>query len=610
MLRRLPTDRMGLSTRIGLFCGLMLSCGLLRADDGVPQDRSAAELLPESVVAAAEIPKLGAIADTLWDHPLRQRLLELPVYQAMLQSKDFKQFQQGVNAFESAMGEPWLPALKKLTNGGVTLALRIDSGPEVAILIRSSDQNALEKLRDFILAIRLLSGKGKLVQQAEYRGLTVHALNDDAKMVMLDHYLLLTNQTKLGKSIVDRYLDTGQSTLQTNERYQQTLAMRNSTDNALAEEKSPNVATAFLDLQSLRQAGIAKEVYHERSGNYFGELLLGGLLTTVRHAPCADVRLQLSSSAIGLHLATEHRRDWEPPREYTFGAPELGVAPPLVTIPNRLFTLSAHRDLSQMWLRASELLTENAEEQLAQADTQLATLLSGHDFGEDILGSFGSDVRIVAQLQDFTDKLPRPAIQLPSFAFEFQMKDASESQAELRRIFQSFIGFINVTGATNGMPPFDLGMEVADDAQYYTATYVPNRDQRKNAAAPINFNFSPTIAFANDRFILSSTTDLARKLVQIQPEVVPRSSADKLGSTSPTVNTIAVLDVVPLRAVLQANEAQLVANNMLEKGHTQEEAAAEIDLLLELAGYLQQAELSLDFNDSRMELDFELKLAE
>ncbi|MEZ6150809.1 MAG: hypothetical protein R3C09_11855 [Pirellulaceae bacterium] len=609
MLQQLSTERMGLSTRIGLFCGLMLSCGLLRADDGVQQDRSAPELLPESVVAVAEIPKLGAIADTLWDHPLRQRLLELPVYKATLQSKDFKQFQQGVNAFESAMGEPWLPALTRLTDGGVTLALSVSQGPGITVLIRSSDQNALEKFRDFILAIRLLSGKGKLVQQAEYRGLTAHALNDDAKMVLLDHYLLLTNQSELGKAIVDRYLDPGQSTLQTNERYQQTLAMRNSTHPALAGEEAPRVATAFLDLQSLRQAGVAKEVYHERSGNYFGELLLGGLLTTVRHAPCADVQLQLSSSAVGLHLATEHQRGWEPPREYTFGAPELGVAPPLLTIPNRLFALSAHRDLSQMWLRAGELLTENAEEQLAQADTQLVTLLSGHDFGEDILGSFGSDVRIVAQVQDFADRLPRPAIQLPSFAFEFQMKDASESQTELRRIFQSFIGFINVTGATNGMPPFDLGMEAADGAQYYTATYVPNRDQQKNAAAPINFNFSPTIAFVNDRFIVSSTTALARELVQSPTKIESQPAGEETEPATHPVNTSAVLDAEPLRSILQLNKSHLIANNMLEQGHTQEEAAAEIGLLLELVEYLRQADLRLDFNDGRMEFDFELKLA-
>ncbi|MEO8271621.1 MAG: hypothetical protein ABI557_18000, partial [Aureliella sp.] len=387
MPRRLTTGPMGLSTRIGLMCGLMLIYGQLRADDGVQKDRQASELLPDTVVAMAEIPMLGAIADTLWEHPLRQRLLELPLYQAMMQSKGFKQFQQGITAFESAMGESWLPALKKLTDGGVTLALSIDQGPGVAILIRSSDPSALEKLQDFILAIRMLSGGGKLVQQVEYRGLTAHALNDDAKMVRLDQYLLLTNQSELGKSIIDLYFDSGQSRLQSNDRYQQTLAMRQSARDALTGEESPRVATAFLDLEALRQAGAAKEVYQERCGNYFVELLLGGLLTTVRHAPCADVQLKISSSAITLRVATEHQRDWEAPREYTFGASELGVAPPLVTITNRLFALSAHRDISQMWLRAGELLTESAEDQLAQADTQLATLFSGHDFGEDILGA-------------------------------------------------------------------------------------------------------------------------------------------------------------------------------------------------------------------------------
>jgi hypothetical protein len=612
MWRRLTAGSMSKYLRVGLVCGLVGTCCQLRADEVSNKDRSAAELLPESVVATVEIPKLGEIAALVWDHPLRQQLAKLPAYEAVLQSDQFKKFQQGVNAFESAMGQPWLAALKTLTDDGVTLALDAKQGSGVALLIRSSDRAAIEKLSEFVLALRLLTGGGKLVKQADYRGLTAHALNDEIKMVVLDRYLLLTNRGELGKAIVDRYLEPEHATLQSAERYQQALVFRQAWQDSTASEAPPTVAMAYLDLQAMRHAGIAKQVYQDRSGNYFGELLLGGLLTSVRHAPFADVRLQLSNAGLQLNLATEHQRNWESPREYTFGAPELAAAAPLVDLPNRLFALSAHRDMSQMWLRAGELLTEKAEEQLAQADTQLTTLLSGHDFGEDILGTLGSEVRLVAQVQDFTEQLPRPAIQLPSFALEFPIEDSSESQGELRRIFQSFIGFLNVTGATNGLSPIDLGMEKLDGAQYYTGTFVPNRNERESVKAPIYFNFSPTLAFADGRLILSSTTALARELAQFKPQTQPLARLDAADAdrAQRPVNTTAVLEVDSLRAILKANESQLVANNMLEQGHTQEEAAAEVGLLLDLVDYLRQANLSLAFDNGRMELKVAVELAQ
>ncbi len=49
-----------------------------------------------------------------------------------------------------------------------------------------------------------------------------------------------------------------------------------------------------------------------------------------------------------------------------------------------------------MWLRAGDLFDEGMNEKLAQADSQLATLFSGKDFGEDILSAFAPQVQFLA----------------------------------------------------------------------------------------------------------------------------------------------------------------------------------------------------------------------
>ena len=243
-----------------------------------------------------------------------------------------------------------------------------------------------------------------------------------------------------------------------------------------------------------------------------------------------------------------------------------------------------------------DLLSDRANEQLAVADTQLTTFFSGRDFGEDILGALESNIQIVGNAQNFTETLPQPAIKLPAFAMQFRMRNPEETQPELRRVFQAFVGFLNVTGAMNGQPQLDLGMEKIDNAQLITATYVPARDQHEESvSAPIQFNFSPTLAFVGERIILSSTTSLARELVAIEGAVK--------NDTSPESNTASMMDMTTLKQILQANRSQLVAKSMLDKGHSKAAAEGEIGLLLELVGFLRNVRINLDITDSQMILD-------
>jgi hypothetical protein len=178
------------------------------------------------------------------------------------------------------------------------------------------------------------------------------------------------------------------------------------------------------------------------------------------------------------------------------------------------------------------------------------------------------------------------------------MKDPSETQPELRRIFQSFVGFLNVVGAMNGQPQLDLGMESAGDAQLVTATYIAERDARESLSAPINFNFSPTIAFVAERVILASSTELARELATTNDE-----SAEKQ-----PLNTEVLVEAKTLQRILQDNQEQLVANNMLEKGHDKGAAEGEIGLLLELVSFVDRPRLSLEVTDNQMQLSVDLSL--
>ena len=136
-------------------------------------------------------------------------------------------------------------------------------------------------------------------------------------------------------------------------------------------------------------------------------------------------------------------------------------------------------------------------------------------------------------------------------------------------------------------------METVGESQLITASYVPDRDKRESLDEKIQFNFSPTLAFAGQRIIISSSAALARTLIESTSE-----DADSGES-----NTSGELEATTLRSILEANRSQLVANNMLEKGHSKEAAEGEIGLLLELLGFFGEVRLNLDVAESQMALE-------
>lgn len=587
------TTRSFLCTLNALLLSVVFGGGFIRAEAPRNVDCSASELLPQTVVAVAEASDLGSAIETILNHPLRRRIESLPAYSAVVKSGSLDQLKLGISAFETSMGKPWQQAIQTLTDGGVTVAVD-SSSSGVAILLKSSDVDMLERLRGFLLALgQLKEGKLSAIEQGEYRGFTAYALSKELKLALMDHWMLITNKSELGKSIIDQYLDRKQDSLHLSAGFSRAIKERES------QGGGTPLMTAYVDVATLRAAGVAKPLYNEKTDNPGAEVLLGGVLANLRHTPFAAATLSVDNSGAHLQFSSPHQQAWQPPREYFFGEEQLAAAPALLEVENRLFAISAHRDLSQMWLRSGDLLTDQANDGIAKADTQLSTFFSGRDFGEEILGALESDVQIVGKAQDFSGVLPLPAIKLPAFAIQFRMKTPEETAPDFRRVFQSFIGFLNVVGAMDGQPQFDLAMETIGDAKLFSATYIATPDNRESTDAPINFNFSPTIAFSGDRVIFSSTVPLARELA---------AKSATHSDDHAKRNTEFLFDANTLKQILDVNQSQLVANNMLEKGHDQQAAEAEIGLLLELVGMFKDMKADLDVTDEKMSLNVRLNV--
>ena len=165
--------------------------------------------------------------------------------------------------------------------------------------------------------------------------------------------------------------------------------------------------------------------------------------------------------------------------------------------------------------------------------------------------------------------------------------------------FLTFIGFLNVVGAMQGNPQLDQDVEIAGDARIYKSGFIPEPEEEDSTRARIHFNFSPSLAFAGDRFVLSSTQALARELATAPATTTEPND----GSARSNVNTAFAVTLPVVRRLLEDNREQLIAQNMLEEGHSREEAEHQIGLFLSALGWFGDLSLSMATTDNALMLE-------
>ena len=150
----------------------------------------------------------------------------------------------------------------------------------------------------------------------------------------------------------------------------------------------------------------------------------------------------------------------------------------------------------------------------------------------------------------------------------------------------------------NGLDPLDLNTEKRGDALIVSAEYLPPKAELR-AAAPLHFNASSTAAFVGDRFILSSTKQLATELA----DPLRKPAAEAAG-----INARLVLENAEVNAALQLNREPLVAQNMLQRGHDKAAAEAEVQRGLSFLSCFERLNLQLSVEAERMVFSVELGL--
>lgn len=599
-ISRVSAPAKGTATCYSLVCFVILALSVPAASTTARGEEFADALhwLPNSTVAYAEISEPGKLLELVLEHPLRDQIEELEAVKDAKSQKPYQDLQTGIRLIEAQLNMSWTEIVKASTAGGAVLAV---DAPTQALIVGfySDGSDTPDRLLSNLITLARLdataNGRDNPVRENSYRDVKVWRAGE-ARFTRIGRWTWFTNKDDAGKALIDAYHDGRADSLFSSEQFQAALQSKGNTD-----------AWAYLDGNGLRALPNYQQI-PDKTDNPAGELLIGGLLDLVKNTPYVAVSLELEPNRIQALIQSPMNHEWRnEAREYWWGSDERGAAPERLAIDNALAQVEFYRDISEMWLRAGDLFVDQTIDQLDQADSTLSTLFSGADFAEDILGAFAPEGHLIIARQDFADAELTPDIKLPSFAVVFSLEDPKRMQPQLKRIFQSLIGFINVAGAMDGQPQLDLNMESADGIQITSGSYViPDEEDRETEGLPIQYNFSPTIGFAENRCVISSTLQLAKQI--LTAESLPSSDSVESTSSDAVINTGAQLAFEPLQAILADNQSQLVAQSMLDDGKTSEEATRDIQTLIDLLGWIESLEFDFTHDDSSASVRMELKL--
>lgn len=576
------------------YCALFMVAASMGHSAQAAEPASLARLAPESATAYAEIAQPQALVETARETRWQTLLGQNDKWQAFLQSKDGGRFKAAVRTIEDQLQMPWHQALSELTGGG--LAVAADPFERWSLLlVRAQNADILAKVRQLAINFgelaSLASGKPSPLQASDHRGVEVWNVAGQAAYALVPDKKLLIAGNRRDDVIaaVDRLLDGGRS-----------LADQPEFKAAQTANAGNDNAWGWLQLAKFRSLPQWEKLQTAPRSNVATESLLGGLMEALDRASYLAVQAKVTDGRLAVRWQVPFDREQvSANRQWYFAPASQNAAPVLIQPYGTILSVSVYRNYAQMWQLRDQLFDQETLAKLNQADGSLSMFFSNRDFGSQVLDELEPGSRLIVARQKFADGQPVPAVKLPAFALMLELKHPEQFSPTLVAAYQTAVGVANLDGVQKGKPQLLQQTAEYRGATLYQARYLTPPGEPQQTVELI-YNFSPTCATVKNHFIIASTAELARQLIdELQRDESSRATAN---------NIQAALNLEHLAAILADNEQALVTQNILSKGNTRAKAQSEVALILRVLRELGTAELRLTPANGMLELEAKMDL--
>jgi hypothetical protein len=585
-----------MSQRLGLILALILLAFVAQNIMAAQTLPPAVRWIPQDAVISLELSQPKVLLEFLAGKEATAAITALPVYQKQASTPKFKEFLNLINFMEITLDTDWRTGLAKLTGGGVTFAICPED--TVILIIDAEDEDMIQKLHEILLNMARSEAEKKeqpnrvASTETEYQGVTAWTFNGEESHAIIGRRLVFSNRPEGLKAVLEIRADTSAPNLTSNSTYQ----------TAKQAVKPDAVATVFANLKPLVQIPNIAQLLEQQSQNPLAALIFAGIIETIRDSNWLALGLHIEENTL-LFRASLDGKTVSPTSHIAFAVPGKsgeGTLPNL-SVPRRIAALSLYRDLHGFYAAKDDLFPERTSG-LIFFENMMGIFFSGRDLTNEVLIETRPEIRLVVTEQDYDHAIGTPQVKFPAFAVIFRLRNPEQFNEVAEEAWQKAVGLVNFTRGQQAMPGLIIDRPFQGKTKFTVAYFSTSGIEDKTNLDP-RFNVRPALAMPGEYLVLSSTDGLARDLIDALHQETEQTPKPLAGTHS-----LVELEGGQLASIIEANRRTLIRQNMVNKGSTQEQAEANIDMLISLVKLLNSATLSIGVQESLTRAQLEMKL--
>jgi hypothetical protein len=529
--------------------------------------------MPDDVIGYVKVSGIGARLDEFLASDFRKELESIDAVKAILSQGQYKKFLRGVEDFKVSSGKDPLKLFQDLLGTDVLVGARLGfAGPEVVLLTRGATDKAIE---DGIQTIKgAIEQNGVFLETvaATYGERKIETIADKVSYTTIGSVWAASNSKAALERVID--LSAGKSAASVKKSSVFAKALSSARKGALISA-------------AVRPKFIPNFNIPDKADNAVGSLLLGGWLAALDASELLSASFGVDDGNAELKVASflgEKARESSEWEKYASFFPQTVPDGVRERLEKRgvLGFVELHRGLADWWKHREELLVPKAAGDLIEF-SNVANIIFGRNFQDEVLPDLGPVITIVARNQEYKGLSEKPQPTIPAFAAVFQLKSVKESGESMVSAFYSMIGIINVDRAQKkkegGMAMIPRPQKVGDIDMHTVS--LNTSMAAKDAKPGMMHNFTPSLAVVGSRVILSSSSELSRILI----EELSKLEDGKTGAAR-SADTLTV-DGESVRSILTANRDVMVADSMMKKSISKEEAEGQIQVLFDVLKHVR-----------------------
>jgi hypothetical protein len=434
-------------------------------------------------------------------------------------------------------------------------------------------------------------GDADRIRSVEYRGVTGWSFGPNEAHAIVGNRLLMSNKPDAIKHALDLRDEPDNPSLADLPAFQ-----------AARQAANPDAAAVlFANMEIIKQnPGIEKALSGDL--NPLAALLLAGVTEALRDSTWLAFDLKVEGDSLKIGSAVDgDASDSTGVAAFTLPKDATQGAMPVLSVPRQIAGISLYRDLHAFYAAKDELFPERTSG-LIFFENMMGIFFSGRDLTEEVLAETQPEVRFIVAEQQYDPDIGTPRVQIPAFAAVFRLRDPDHFREVAEEAWQKALGLINFTRGQQGLPGLIMDRPTHGNTTF-TAAHFGSSGVKDKAALDTHFNFRPSLAMVDDYLIFSSTDGLACDLIDSVQQ-----HGDALAKPVAETHSMIEMDGRRLASILRSNRANLVRQNMIEEGHTKEQAETEIDVLLTLAQYVGDLKLQLGTRGSQPHASLQMQL--